>query len=182
MIDHLKVITEPTAEPIELSNVKQFLRIDHMDEDLLISGMISAAREHSETFTRRSLALKKYELTVNDFRERISLPKPPFVSLDKIIVKDIDGNELIVSDYLISGSEYIDLLIEWPNVELYPVDAIKIQYQSGYEELPKPIEQAMLLMISHFYTNRETVVVGTSVAKMPFSVETLLNPYKVRWF
>nr|WP_156647154.1 head-tail connector protein [Lentibacillus sp. JNUCC-1] len=56
-----------------------------------------------------------------------------------------------------------------------------VNYKAGYEKIPKSIEQAVLLLVSHFYENRETVIVGTSVVKIPFSVESLLYPYK-GWF
>ena len=44
--------------------------------------------------------------------------------------------------------------------------------------LPKPLYQAILLMIGHLYATREPVMVGVSVVKCPFTLEYLLYPYK----
>ena len=41
------------------------------------------------------------------------------------------------------------------------------------------IEMAMLLLIGHWYENRETVSVGQAATDIPFTVEALLQPYKI---
>ncbi len=43
------------------------------------------------------------------------------------------------------------------------------------------IETAMLLLIGHWYANREAVVIGLNNASMPldFAVEALLQPYRI---
>jgi len=68
---------------------------------------------------------------------------------------------------------------------------VSITYSAGYlteqpaspaenvELLPVPIKQAMLLMIGHWYANREAVAVGSiSAASLPLAVEALLAPYR----
>jgi len=47
-------------------------------------------------------------------------------------------------------------------------------------ELPKPLLHAMKLMMSNFYENREPVVIGTTTAALPYSMEYLLEPYTNR--
>jgi len=44
--------------------------------------------------------------------------------------------------------------------------------------LPKPLKQAMLLLIGQLYNQREPVNVGSSVVKMPYSLDYLISPYK----
>lgn len=44
--------------------------------------------------------------------------------------------------------------------------------------LPKPLYQAILLLIGHLYATREPVMVGVSVVKCPFTLEYLIAPYK----
>jgi hypothetical protein len=44
--------------------------------------------------------------------------------------------------------------------------------------LPKPLYQAILLMVGNLYEHREPVIVGVSVVKIPFTLEYLLYPYK----
>jgi uncharacterized phage protein (predicted DNA packaging) len=45
-------------------------------------------------------------------------------------------------------------------------------------ELPKPLYQAILMMVGHLYANREPVLIGVSCVKIPFTLEYLLYPYK----
>lgn len=47
---------------------------------------------------------------------------------------------------------------------------------------PRPILQAMLLLVGHLYANREAVNVGNIVNTMPYAVEWLLSSYVVRTF
>ncbi|WP_110642462.1 head-tail connector protein [Salinicola sp. CPA57] len=37
---------------------------------------------------------------------------------------------------------------------------------------------AMLLLIGHWYVNRESVVVGTITSEMPMAVQSLIEPYR----
>lgn len=41
------------------------------------------------------------------------------------------------------------------------------------------IETAMLMLIAHWYSNREAVVTGVSVATLDFAVEAFLQPYRI---
>ncbi len=43
------------------------------------------------------------------------------------------------------------------------------------------MKAAMLLLIGHWYENRETVSVGQAATDIPFTVEALLQPYKNLW-
>lgn len=178
---HIKVITEPSEEPISVDEAQNYLHLDSDQEIDTVTRLIKAARKKAEVFTRRSLKIKTYELTLNERRDRIKIPKPPLQTINKVSMKKRDGTVIEVTDYYVSESEPAELLIEWPDVEPYPVDAYKIEYTAGYENVPEDIEQAVFLLISHFYENRETVIVGTSAVPLPFSVESLLYPYK-GWF
>jgi hypothetical protein len=44
--------------------------------------------------------------------------------------------------------------------------------------LPKPLFQAMLLMVGHLYATREPVMVGVGVVKCPYTLDFLIAPYK----
>lgn len=61
------VQTQPSAEPISLAQAKNFLRVFNTDDDDLISGLITAAREEVENFTNRSFAVKSYLQALDSF-------------------------------------------------------------------------------------------------------------------
>ncbi len=41
------------------------------------------------------------------------------------------------------------------------------------------IEMAMLMLIAHWYANREAVNIGNITSEVPFAVEALLQPYRI---
>ncbi|ABU76299.1 head-tail connector protein [Cronobacter sakazakii] len=41
------------------------------------------------------------------------------------------------------------------------------------------VEMAMLMLIAHWYTNRETVSTGSTTSALAFSTEALLQPYRI---
>jgi hypothetical protein len=44
--------------------------------------------------------------------------------------------------------------------------------------LPKPLYQAILLLVGHLYNSREPIIVGTGVVKVPYTLESLVAFYK----
>lgn len=44
--------------------------------------------------------------------------------------------------------------------------------------IPAGLKHAMYLMVGHYYMNREPVVIGVGLTKLPFAFEYLVNPYK----
>jgi hypothetical protein len=50
-----------------------------------------------------------------------------------------------------------------------------VRYRAGYAgDIPSGIRVAILLMIGHWYANREAVVVGTITSELPMAVDRLL--------
>ena len=49
-------MSQTVTEPVTLSEAKLFLRLDHDDEDTLLSQMITAVRMEAENRTRRTFA------------------------------------------------------------------------------------------------------------------------------
>lgn len=45
--------------------------------------------------------------------------------------------------------------------------------------IPLRLKQGMLLMIGHFYANRESLIIGVGATKIPLGFEWLISPYKV---
>lgn len=70
----------------------------------------------------------------------------------------------------------------WP-VDLRSLRSINIRFVAGFGDdgtsLPESIMQAIRIMVSHYYENREALVEGR-LGKTPLSVETLLEPFIVR--
>ena len=194
----LKIIEAALVEPISLAEAKLHIRKATDDEDDLIESLIKAVREDAENFTCRALATQVFEYILNEFPdEEIKLPMPPLQNLEEegIKYKDKDGIETTweAENYIVDSDSEPAAIIpaygkSYPTITLYPIGAVRIKYKAGYIcdglipphlKIPKPITQAMLLIIGHLYENREEVLVGKTATRIPLSAESLLGPYRI---
>jgi len=179
----LHLVTPPTQEPVLLSEAKAHLRVMLDEDDRLIQGYISAARDYLEGILARQLLPAVWTLALDAFpcaswswrQEGIALPRPPLVSLTPttayatlgIIYVDSAG----VTQTLAPTVYRVDTLSEpgrvflapsqsWPS--LYDVaNAVQITYLAGYASprlVPASIKQAILLLVGEMYEYREATV------------------------
>jgi uncharacterized phiE125 gp8 family phage protein len=186
----LKLNTAPTVEPISLDEVKLHLRTDVDDplEDTLLESLIKSAREFCEGFQHRSLITQTWELWLDAWPDEdyIKIPLPPLQSVSSVKYYDTDDTEHTFSsdDYFVDsdsepGRVALNYSEVWPTTTLRPVNGICVTFVAGYGDaaldVPQKVRQAMLLLISHWYENREPIALTGAVPKeVPFSVEALL--------
>lgn len=187
------IVAEPTTEPITIDEAKQFLRLlpDDNSEDNFISGLITAAREYCENFTARALATQTIMLYLDSIPSEVEVPMPPLQSVDKIEVIDADKavHELIAdTDYMIDNGEISSIIFTASAQEvaahLYPINPVQITCTVGYDaDIPVGIKQAMLLLVAHWYENREAVATNGEVGeRIALGVRSLCLQYKIaRW-
>jgi len=157
--------TPPAAEPLVLSDVKEFLRIDHSSDDALVNGLISAARQVCETATGRSLITRSYSLYLDEWAgEVFLLPKPPLLSIVQVKVYAADNTSAVFA----SANYYVDtagtpgrLVLTEGAVVPTPgrvANGIEIQYTAGYgaaaSNVPPLLKQGMKQMIAYLYEHR----------------------------
>lgn len=61
MSEQFLVLTPPSIEPVTLSDVKAYLRVDFSDDDLLIGNLITRARSLCETITSKAWAYQQIQ-------------------------------------------------------------------------------------------------------------------------
>ena len=156
-------------------------------EDDLLNSLITAARQYCETFQRRAYITQTWELWLDAFpsQDCIKTPLPPLQSAT-IKYYDINDTEATFtsSDYFVDtksepGWLGLNTGCIWPTTTLRPANGVCIEFVAGYGDtastVPKRIRQAILLLISHWYENREPVSTSGAMPKeMPMSVESLL--------
>jgi hypothetical protein len=59
-----EILVQPSVEPVNLTDMKLYLRVDYADEDSLISQFITDARAYAELITKRSLAGQTIRATI----------------------------------------------------------------------------------------------------------------------
>lgn len=63
----LFLYSQPSIEPVTLTEVKNHLRIDHTEDDSWLTARITSARIAAETITRRALIDTGYKLYLDSF-------------------------------------------------------------------------------------------------------------------
>lgn len=193
------LVTGPALEPVTLVEAKAHCRIDIEDDDGLLAGFLLSARQHAETYLRRSLITQTWDLfidrewpTVRCGGSRVPLieiPRPPLQSVTSVTYYDSDGTlqTLASNQYRVSTKRHEGIIepaygVTWPSVR-DQADTIVVRFVAGYGSLagdiPEAIRQGILLLVGHWYQNRETVNVGNISSELPFTTEALWFPHRV---
>jgi uncharacterized phiE125 gp8 family phage protein len=199
----LTLITPPPVEPLQLQDVKDFLRIDGSDEDTLLQSLITAARQRydgEDGMLGRALVQQSWEYRLDSFpRSALEIPLPPLQSVDSVTYTDPDGNSQTLTD----GTDFrVDSWSEpgrivavdtWPATAQLPA-AIVIAFTAGYApdsssppdytaNLPEQLRTAMLQTIGTWYdASRTSVAVDMGRPRpIPQTGDDLARAYKVAW-
>lgn len=178
----LVTYTEPAEEPVSLEEAKAHLRVVNTAEDDLIAGLVVAARQQCEDEARRAFVTRTYDLTLDCWPvEPLRLPRQPLGDVISVTYIDSTGNTNTVDESTYeTDSERMFLAYgkSWPSATLRPYSAVTIRYTAGYgnaSDVPARYKQAMLLLIGHWFQNRESVVVGAVGRELPMAVKALLH-------
>ena len=151
--------SSPASEPLDLSETKTFLRIDHDNDDDFVAGLISAARQFCENVTGRSLISRSYSLYLDCWpgksslgwwdgmregaytllnKSSLILPRPPLLSVVRINIYDANNvaTEFPASNYFVDKAA-IPGRIVLTSGSVVPVpgrmaNGIEIQFTAGY--------------------------------------------------
>ena len=52
-------------------------------------------------------------------------------------------------------------------------------YGTAVTDVPEGLRLAVLKLLAHWFEHREEVIVGTTVAKLPMSVESLIGKHRI---
>ena len=185
--------TGTVTELITTAQAKAHLRVDISDDDDLIAGLVSAARQHVEIHTGRSFAQHTYRADIANFHDVMVLPWRPVQSITSIQYYNTDSPQALTTLSSTVYSLYADRVVrdygeDWPTSWAIRPDAVQITYATGYltnaspqaETFPEAIRQAMYLIIGDLYENREAqFTVGFNQISPNPTVNALINPYKV---
>lgn len=184
----LRQVTAPASEPVTLDEAKLQIRQDDSADDAFIQLLISEARRTVEDMARRALMTQTWRLSLDGWprKDYISLPRPPLQSVTGVVYKDSAGGATTwdTANYIVDtehepGRIYLAYGASWPSVTLYPANPIQITYKAGYGDaagsVPETWRRAILLLIGHWYENRENVVTGGAIPKeIPLGVKNLV--------
>lgn len=187
----IDIVTAAASEPITLIEAKNFLRVDHSDDDDLITALITASRQMCEEYTRRILVTT----TIDEYFDRfpmnrwenlsnlIYLSRGPVASITSVKYVDEIGSEETIA----SNQYVVDTISEPARVQSTAgwfaaagvVNQVIVRYVVGTDvsSIPKPLIQGMMLVISDLYDQR-----NDRAKRLPTASEYLWNPYRIFTF
>lgn len=101
------LLTAPAHEPLTLDETKAHLRVDHSDDDAVISRLIPAARAKFERDTNRRLVTQQWRMSLDHYvLGPLATDYGPVQSIDQLRFTDLDNAVTVVdpSQYLVDVS------------------------------------------------------------------------------
>jgi uncharacterized phiE125 gp8 family phage protein len=179
----------PAVRPVSLEEAKDHVgAAEYDDDDRKLEGYIDAAVAYIEIFGQ-ALITQTWKVKLCTWPcDGIRLPLGPVQSITTVKYYNSVNSQATLSAanyalYTDALGPYVGWLHGYSVPSLYPrADAIEVTFVAGYgsapESVPAPIRHAILMLVGHWYENRETVNVGQTVTEVPLGVTALLGPYR----
>jgi uncharacterized phiE125 gp8 family phage protein len=192
--DALQLLEAPAAAPVLLAEVKAQLRIEHPDDDLMIDRLIKTAVAYTDAkgALGHAMITQKWGQWVNSVPPQyVRLAMGPLIEVTAVQYYDIDGalQTDTLSNYEITGTDFTTLIgpnsgFNWP-VTQDRADAIRIEYTAGYgatsASVPETLRHAMMLLIGHWYDNRENTMMD-ELSNIPYGFDMLVDMHRRAWY
>lgn len=182
----------PVAKPVSLAEAREHCRVDANDDDAVISAFIDAAIVYLDGWS----GVLGRCIVNQDWRQSaaawpacgvILLPFPD-VSAATVKYLDADGVEQTVDGALFDRLEddrgtIIRLrdAFTYPAISKDRADGVRVEFTAGYgataADVPAALRTAILLMVAHWYANRETATEG-ALSEIPFGASALIAPFR----
>lgn len=184
-----RLTTRPTELPITLEEAKTHCRVTSTDDDDYLTALIEPVTTWVESYTNRALIYQTWTRYLDAFPRVINLHRWPVVSVTSIKYIDTDGNQQTLSASVYRVDVHAGRVTEaydqqWPDTRLL-TNAVEVAYQAGYAssaqqlaKIPAPLRHAMLLIVAHYYNNREATVPQISFEELPLGARALLDSQK----
>lgn len=198
-VSFLSLVTPSAPEPllVSLAAARLQARVDGTSEDELLTVYLGAARGKVEQFVGRALFRQAWQEAFDRFPSAggaLTLSRPPIATDVAPVVKYYDTAGV---QQTWSSTNYILTAPQGPTArratispalgKCYPQtqcrpDAVTVDFECGEKSseanLPAVYPMAMLLLVGHWYGNREAVI-ESGFGELPLGVRSLLEPYKL---
>jgi len=202
----LQVTTAPSVEPLNLQEVKEYLRVEDSTDERVLRPYVESVRRIAEEHMGRALMSQTLTLFVdsfdeledplwdgmrkapylNNYKNHITLPRAPVTSVTSVSTFNDSDTETTMA----ASRYYVDNVREPARIvlrqgETFPsalrvANAIKVVYVAGYTSayaIPEPIKMGMLQHIAYMYEHRGDMY--EAKAPLPPAIKTMYSPYVV---
>lgn len=180
----------PTLPAVTLAEAKEHLREDSEDNNQLITDLVEAATSYAQDYQWSQLVSATYEMRLDRFCDLIELHPNPVSSVTSVAYVDSAGaSQTLVAntDYVVDIKQKPARLVpaygkSWPATRGFLND-VTITLVAGYgtpTSVPRKIKQAILLLVGHWFRNRESM--GDAGKDIGFATKALLDMNTFRGF
>lgn len=180
------LIEGPAMEPVSLAEAKNYLRVEHDDDDDLIEALIVSARMQIEQAARRALITQSWRIVLDRWPASgwIVSPVNPLVSIEAARVFPLEGsaNTLDLDVFTLNAAAAPAIIAFERGALSQPgrtVGGIEIDVIAGYadaaEDVPAPLRQAIRFLVARNYEQRDNV----EKSDLPDAVAALITAYRV---
>ena len=190
----LEIVDAPLITPITLAEVKEQLRVEATDDDTMLTRLIDVAVAYTDVrgALGQAMITQKWGQWIDSTPpQSVNLILGPVQGVTSVKYYDTDGNLQTddINNYEVFGTQFATKIspksgFSWP-VAQDRQDAIKIEYEIGYgdaaTDVPQTIRHALMLMVGHWYDNREQTQMD-DLSDIPFGFMELLNMHRNCWY
>ncbi|MBB1248290.1 head-tail connector protein [Rhizobium sp. G21] len=181
-------LAPPGAEPLTLAQAKAHLKIDHTDEDGLITSLIATAREHLEQVSGLALVRRPMRLYLDRWPETglIEIARGPVTAVDAVRIFDADGAEGLVdlAGHVLDGAARpARLWLKRRPETRGAVNGVEVDFTAGFgdtgADIPDTLKRAMLTHVALMHGFRAVVSTEMQPAGVPDGYDRLIAPYRM---
>jgi uncharacterized phiE125 gp8 family phage protein len=190
----LEIVDAPATKPITLAEVKAQLRVEHSDDDVIIQRLIDVVVAYTDVrgaLGQAMITQKWAQWMGPNPTQKVALVLGPVQSVTAIKYYDVDGvlQTDTLANYQTFGTDFTSTVgpkdgFAWPATQNRS-DAIRIEYEIGFgdaiADVPQSIRHALMLLVGHWYDNREQSQ-ADKLQDIPYGFEELLNISRVSWY
>lgn len=177
------VVPPQIPDAVGLLAAKEHLRVIGDDDNGLIEALIRAALSRAETETGRAFAAQTWETTFNGFSAGpLLLPRAPVSSVVSITYRTGTSTTAVMDASAYYLAEWLSSWEVRPNGS-WPADVaegygtVVVRYVAGSDYVPPDVGMAVLLMVGHWYANREAAS-PDSLREMPLGASAILAMHR----
>ncbi len=187
---HLEKITDPAFAAVTLARLRGNSNIPSgQDEDFLL-GALQTAEDYVERYLECTIGLAEWRLTLDSFPRvdgrviPLLIPLWPIRSVTELQYVAADGTPTVLPiEQIVQpiGNDRYHLRLKkgysWPATDCSP-NAIAIEFTAGWPtqaKVPATLTQAIRMLVSHWYENREAVLTATISKEIELGVNAMLD-------
>lgn len=182
-------IDPPPIEPVNLSYVKTFLRVDNTVEDDLLTDMIMSARLRVEALIQTSLIVRRRRyISAPVTGNGVFINHSPVNAIDTITAilgdgttQDVSLEKLEINLRCSPATIRLKRGAHWAETQ-QTITALEIDLFVGYgtfeDDVPMPLRQAVMLLVAEAYEHRLQASHKSERPPLPMMVDALLMPYR----